>query len=76
MLNDEPTLETMFVIAGGHRKYGTTSLLPTLITDTMPVRDRAIEAAIEAVKADRGLLACIWKARIWRQRAKARIWRN
>lgn len=55
MLNDEPTAETMFVIAKGHRKYGTTSLLPTLITDTMPVRDRAIEAAVEAVKADQGV---------------------
>lgn len=55
MLNDDPTPETMYVIAGGHRKFGTTSLLPTLITDTTPVRDRAIEAAIEAVKADRGV---------------------
>ncbi|MGU3399591.1 N-acetylglucosamine-6-phosphate deacetylase [Brucellaceae bacterium D45D] len=55
MLNDAPTPETMFVIAEGHRKFGTTSLLPTLITDTMPVRDRAIEAAVEAVKADKGV---------------------
>ncbi|MFC4625855.1 N-acetylglucosamine-6-phosphate deacetylase [Daeguia caeni] len=55
MLNDEPTPETMYVIADGHRKFGTTSLLPTLITDTTPVRDRAIEAAIEAVKADKGV---------------------
>lgn len=56
MLNDAPTPETMFVIAEGHRKFGTTSLLPTLITDTMPVRDRAIEAAVEAVKADKGVV--------------------
>jgi len=55
MLNDQPTPEIMFTIAKGHRKYGTTSLLPTLITDTTPVRDRAIEAAIEAVKADKGV---------------------
>ncbi len=55
MLNDQPTPETMFTIAKGHRKYGTTSLLPTLITDTTPVRDHAIEAAIEAVKADKGV---------------------
>ncbi|MEL4070374.1 N-acetylglucosamine-6-phosphate deacetylase [Ochrobactrum sp. GPK 3] len=55
MLNDQPTPETMFVIAEGHRKYGTTSLLPTLITDTTIVRDRAIEAAVEAVKADKGV---------------------
>ncbi|MBC2886116.1 N-acetylglucosamine-6-phosphate deacetylase [Ochrobactrum sp. CM-21-5] len=55
MLNDQPTPETMFMIAEGHRKHGTTSLLPTLITDTTPVRDRAIEAAVEAVKADKGV---------------------
>lgn len=55
MLNDAPTPQTMFTIADGHRKHGTTSLLPTLITDTMPVRDRAIEAAVEAVKADKGV---------------------
>lgn len=55
MLNDSPTPEAMFTIAAGHRRYGTTSLLPTLITDTMPVRDRAIRAAVEAVQADRGV---------------------
>ena len=55
MLNDSPTPDAMFTIAEGHRKYGMTSLLPTLITDTTPVRDRAIEAAVEAVKADRGV---------------------
>lgn len=56
MLNDDPTPETMYVIAEGHRKYGTTCLMPTLITDTMPVRDRAIEAAVEAVQTSRGVV--------------------
>ncbi|MBV2144090.1 N-acetylglucosamine-6-phosphate deacetylase [Falsochrobactrum sp. TDYN1] len=56
MLNDLPTPETMFAMAQAHRKYGTTGLLPTLITDTGPVRDRTIEAAVEAVKTDNGII--------------------
>lgn len=55
MLNDAPTPESMFTIAAGHRLYGTTSVLPTLITDTRKVRDAAIEAAVDAVRADRGV---------------------
>jgi N-acetylglucosamine-6-phosphate deacetylase len=55
MLNDEPSAESMYMIAGGHRPYGTTSLLPTLITDTADATSAAIEAAKEAVKTDRGV---------------------
>lgn len=56
MLNDAPTPQSMYQIAEGHRLYGTTSLLPTLITDEKNVRDAAIEAAIEAVTSDKGVL--------------------
>ncbi|TCL72942.1 N-acetylglucosamine-6-phosphate deacetylase [Rhizobium sp. BK251] len=55
MLNDEPSPASMYMIAEGHRPYGTTSLLPTLITDTGEATAAAIEAAVEAVKADRGV---------------------
>jgi N-acetylglucosamine-6-phosphate deacetylase len=55
MLNDEPSAESMYMIAEGHRPYGTTALLPTLITDVAAATTAAIEAAIEAVKADRGI---------------------
>jgi len=34
LLNDDPTLDAMRAIARAHRKYGTTSCLPTLISDT------------------------------------------
>jgi N-acetylglucosamine-6-phosphate deacetylase len=56
LLNADPTPEGMYVIADGHRRYGTTALLPTLITDVGSATTRAIEAAIEAVKANRGVV--------------------
>lgn len=55
MLNDEPSTGSMYMIARGHRPYGTTSLLPTLITDTAEATAAAIEAAKEAVGANRGV---------------------
>jgi N-acetylglucosamine-6-phosphate deacetylase len=55
MLNDEPSAASMYMIADGHRPYGTTSLLPTLITDTADATAAAIEAAKEAVKENRGV---------------------
>jgi N-acetylglucosamine-6-phosphate deacetylase len=56
MLNDGPSPEAMYTIARGHRPYGTTALLPTLITDVAAATTAAIEAAIEAVKANRGVV--------------------
>jgi N-acetylglucosamine-6-phosphate deacetylase len=47
LLNDQPTPEAMRVIAEAHRRYGVTSCLPTLISDT---RAKAI-AAIAAAKS-------------------------
>lgn len=55
MLNDVPAPDSMYQIAKGHRLFGTTSVLPTLITDTSKVRDAAIEAAVDAVRADKGI---------------------
>ncbi|NVK32272.1 MAG: N-acetylglucosamine-6-phosphate deacetylase [Gammaproteobacteria bacterium] len=34
MLNDQPNAEAIQTIASAHRRYGTTSMLPTLITDS------------------------------------------
>jgi N-acetylglucosamine-6-phosphate deacetylase len=45
LLNDQPTAESMRTIARAHRAYGTTSCLPTLITDTREKMREAIEAA-------------------------------
>lgn len=55
MLNDGPAPEIMFTITAGHRPYGTTSLLPTLITDTGDVTAQAMVAAVDAVIADKGV---------------------
>jgi N-acetylglucosamine-6-phosphate deacetylase len=46
LLNDQPTAEGMLAIARAHRRYGTTSCLPTFITDTPEKTRRAIAAAM------------------------------
>ncbi|AKI02664.1 N-acetylglucosamine-6-phosphate deacetylase [Hoeflea sp. IMCC20628] len=55
MLNDDPSSASMFMIAEGHRPFGTTSLLPTLITDVEGTVEHAISAAAVAVAAGRGV---------------------
>jgi N-acetylglucosamine-6-phosphate deacetylase len=44
MLNDHPSVETIETICRTHARYGTTAVLPTLITDT-PETTRAVLAA-------------------------------
>jgi N-acetylglucosamine-6-phosphate deacetylase len=56
MLNDAPTSAAMAAIAAAHRRFGTTGLLPTLITDTEATTDAAIAAAAEAVRSAPGVL--------------------
>ncbi|TNE62338.1 MAG: N-acetylglucosamine-6-phosphate deacetylase [Alphaproteobacteria bacterium] len=51
LFNDEPTVGGIRAIASAHAAYGTTGLLPTLISDDLAVVERAmraVEAAIEA----------------------------
>jgi N-acetylglucosamine-6-phosphate deacetylase len=52
LLNDPPTLETVKRIAEAHRRFGTTGLLPTVITDAMDVIKAAADAVGEARKAN------------------------
>lgn len=47
LFNADPTPEGIARIVGAHRRFGTTALLPTLITDT----DDVMRAAFEAVDA-------------------------
>lgn len=49
LFNDTPTVDTIRTIATSHRRFGTTGLLPTLITDTEPVRRAAIDAMRRAL---------------------------
>ncbi|MEO3387027.1 N-acetylglucosamine-6-phosphate deacetylase [Mesorhizobium sp. CAU 1741] len=46
LLNDDPTPGGMAHIATAHRRFGTTALLPTLITDTREKTRAALKAAI------------------------------
>jgi N-acetylglucosamine-6-phosphate deacetylase len=56
MLNDQPTVEGIVAIIKTHRRFGTTGLLPTLITDRADVTNQAIAAAEIAVKTIPGCL--------------------
>lgn len=47
LFNDDPSMDALAAIAAAHRRFGTTALLPTLITD----RPEKTKAAIEAVNA-------------------------
>jgi N-acetylglucosamine-6-phosphate deacetylase len=55
LLNDQPTADGMRAIARAHRRYGTTSCLPTLITDTREQMRSAIAAA-HSVAGNDGVL--------------------
>lgn len=44
LFNDDPSEATIRTIAEAHRRFGTTSLLPTLISETLDVVGRAIAA--------------------------------
>jgi N-acetylglucosamine-6-phosphate deacetylase len=49
LFNDDPTPEAISTIAAAHRTFGTTSLLPTFITDAPEKMDTAIDAVQAAV---------------------------
>ena len=49
LFNDAPNVETIRRIASAHRRFGTTGLLPTLISDDFEVMRAAIAAVDEAI---------------------------
>jgi N-acetylglucosamine-6-phosphate deacetylase len=49
LFNDMPTVEGLRRIATAHRRFGTTGLMPTLISDDVVVMQRAIDATREAI---------------------------
>jgi N-acetylglucosamine-6-phosphate deacetylase len=51
LFNDAPTVEGISAIAAAHRQFGTTALLPTLISDDLDVVARAIAAVDDAIAA-------------------------
>jgi N-acetylglucosamine-6-phosphate deacetylase len=55
LFNAEPTAAGIASIVAAHRHFGTTGLLPTLISDT-PAKMRAALEALRAMPADAGVL--------------------
>src|SRR5947209_14931132 len=51
LFNDDPSVETIAVMAAAHRRFGTTGLLPTLISDDFSVIERALAAMDEAIES-------------------------
>ncbi|WEZ86210.1 N-acetylglucosamine-6-phosphate deacetylase (plasmid) [Rhizobium sp. 32-5/1] len=51
LLNEQPTLQGIRKICEAHARFGTTALLPTLITDTCEATTAAIKAGVEAKAA-------------------------
>jgi N-acetylglucosamine-6-phosphate deacetylase len=51
LLNGNPTLETVRRIAESHRRFGTTGMLPTVITDAPEITAKAI-AAVRHARAE------------------------
>ncbi|MCP4316994.1 MAG: N-acetylglucosamine-6-phosphate deacetylase [Hyphomicrobiales bacterium] len=57
LLNDDPSVESIQTICTAHARFGTTALLPTLITDTPEKTSQAIKAASDAIQ--RGVTGCL-----------------
>ncbi len=51
LFNDEPTVDGIAAIAAAHRQFGTTAVLPTLISDDLGVVAQAIAAVDDAIQA-------------------------
>jgi N-acetylglucosamine-6-phosphate deacetylase len=56
LLNDDPTPAGMAAIARAHRQFGTTSILPTLITDSRDKMRAALAAVDEAASTNPSIL--------------------
>ena len=56
LFNDRPTEEAIATIAAAHRRFGTTALLPTLITDTPATMRAARDAAAAAMRRQPSVL--------------------
>ena len=50
LFNDSPNVETIKTILSAHRKYGTTNMLPTLITDSVSKMQMAADTISKCLK--------------------------
>src|SRR3546814_13736644 len=53
LFNADPSVATIATIAAAHRRFGTTGLLPTLISDDLSVVERGIAAVDAAIAPGR-----------------------
>lgn len=51
LFNDDPSVAAIRTIGAAHRRFGTTGFLPTLISDELPVIERALAAVRAAIEA-------------------------
>ena len=56
LFNDEPTVDGIRTIAAAHRRFGTTAMLPTLISDTPEKTGLALSAVSDMVGSDPSIL--------------------
>lgn len=49
LFNDDPSVHGVRIIAEAHRKFGTTGLLPTLISDDLSVMNAGLESVDQAI---------------------------
>ena len=49
LFNNTPTVEDLRTLVAGHRKFGSTGLLPTLISDDIEVMRAAVAAVRQAI---------------------------
>jgi N-acetylglucosamine-6-phosphate deacetylase len=52
LFNEDPSVETVGIMAAAHRRFGTTGLLPTLISDDLSVVRKGIAAVEGAIEAE------------------------
>jgi N-acetylglucosamine-6-phosphate deacetylase len=57
LLNDAPTADGVRTICDAHAKFGTTALLPTLITDSPEITAKAVASVKQAIGG--GALGCL-----------------
>jgi N-acetylglucosamine-6-phosphate deacetylase len=56
LFNDAPTPDTIRTIMAAHRRFGTTSLLPTLISDTPAKMEQAVAASEDVAQTNPAVL--------------------
>jgi N-acetylglucosamine-6-phosphate deacetylase len=49
LFNDSPSVENLKIIMSAHAKFGTTAMMPTLITDKVEVMQQAADAIAQAI---------------------------